>query len=242
MLPFSNQTAVVTGASSGLGKAISLALAAQGAALFLVGRKLDRLEAVAESVRAKAPRVVSYQTDLTLDQNVSKLAAALQSEFGSIDLLIHSAGVISIGPIESAPVEDLDWQYRTNVRAPYLLTQTLLPMLRVRRGQIAFINSLVGLNAKGNSSQYSMTKHALKALADSLREEVNPDELRVLSIFLGRIASPMQATVHRMECRTYRPELLVQPDEVASVVLNALSLPRTAELTDISMRHAIKSS
>ena len=245
MLAFSDQIAVVTGASSGVGKAISLALAAKGATLCLVGRQLERLEAIAETVRAPADglRVMSYQADLTVDRNVSELAATLGRDFGSIDVLVHSAGVISMGvPIESAPVEDLDWQYRTNVRGPYLLTQTLLPMLRKRRGQIVFINSLVGLNAKANSSQYSITKHALKALADSLRDEVNPDGLRVLSVFLGRTASPMQAMVHRTECRMYRPELLVQPDDIASVVLNALSLSPTAEITDISIRHTIKSN
>ena len=239
MKPLDGQIAVVTGASSGIGKAIAVALAAQGAALCLVGRKLETLEATAECVRAKAPRVVCYQADLTIDENVRDLKAKLQREFGSIDLLIHCAGVISIGPIESAPVEDLDWQYRINVRGPYLLTQTLLPMLRTHQGQIVFINSLVGLKAKANSSQYSVTKHALKALADSLRGEVNPDGLRVLSVFLGRTASPLQAEVHRMEGRPFRPELLVHPANVASVVLNALSLSRTAEVTDISIRHAI---
>jgi short-subunit dehydrogenase len=111
-------------------------------------------------------------------------------------------------------------------------------MLRRGQGQIVFINSLVGLNAKGGSSQYSATKHALKALADSLREEVNPYGLRVLSVFVGRTASPMQAAVHRMEDRRYHPELLVQPDDVAS----ALSLSRTDEVTDISVRHSIKSA
>ena len=239
MLAFNNQTAVVTGASSGIGKAIAVALAAQGAALCLIGRKLETLELTAESVRAKAARVVSYQADLTIDETVQELKAKVQRQFGSIDLLIHCAGVISIGPVESAPVEDLDWQYRINVRGPYLLTQTLLPMLRTHQGQIVFINSLVGLKAKANSSQYSVTKHALKALADSLRGEVNPDGLRVLSVFLGRTASPLQAEVHRMEGRPFRPELLVHPANVASVVLNALSLSRTAEVTDISIRHAI---
>jgi NADP-dependent 3-hydroxy acid dehydrogenase YdfG len=242
MSAFSNQTAVITGASSGVGKAISLALAAQGAALCLVGRNVESLEAVAEAARAKAPRVISYQADLTLDSSVSELSAALRSDVESIDLLVHSAGVISTGPVESAPVEDLDWLYRTNIRAPYILTQSLLPMLRIRQGQIVFINSLVGLNAKGGSSQYSATKHALKALADSLRDEVNPDGLRVVSIFLGRTASHMQAMVHRMECRNYHPELLLQPADVASVVLNALSVSRTAEVTDITIRHAIKSA
>jgi short-subunit dehydrogenase len=239
---FSNQNVVVTGASGGIGKAITLALAAQGASLCLVGRRPEVLEAIAESARTKAPKVLVCQTDLEVDENVRELTVRLQRAFKSLDLLIHGAGVISLGPLESAPVESLDWQYRVNLRGPYLLTQTLLPMLRTRRGQIVFINSLVGLVGKAKSSQYAATKHALKALADSLRQEVNPDGLRVLSVFLGRTASPMQAAVHRMEGRTYNPELLVQPDDVASIVLNALSLPRSAEVTDMSIRHSIKSA
>jgi len=242
MFVLGNQTAVVTGASSGIGKAIALGLAAQGAAVCLVGRKLQRLEPVAEIARTKAARVSIYQVDLTVDDNIRELKARLQRDFSSIDLLIHSAGVISIGAIESAPVEEFDWQYRVNLRAPYLLTQALLPMLRVGQGQVVFINSLVGLSAKGNSSHYSATKHALKALADSLRQEVNPDGLRVLSVFLGRTASPLQAAVHRMEGKTYDPDLLVQPEDVAGLVLSALSLSRSAEVTDITIRHAIKSA
>jgi short-subunit dehydrogenase len=240
VIPLSNQTAVVTGASSGIGKAIVLSLAAQGAAVCLVGREPQRLEFVAASARAKASRIAIYEADLTVDEDIRELKTRLLRDFSSIDLLIHSAGIISIGAIESAPVEELDRQFCVNLRAPYLLTQALLPMLRTSQGQIVFINSLVGLNAKGGSGQYSATKHALKALADSLREEVNSEGIRVLSIFLGRTASPLQAAVHRMEGKTYKPELLVQPEDVACVVLNALSLCRTAEVTDITIRHAIK--
>ena len=165
----------------------------------------------------------------------------LQRDFQFIDLLVHIAGVISLGQLEHAPIEDFDWQYRTNVRGPYMLTQALLPMLRARRGQIVFINSSVGLNAKANVSQYSATKHALKALADSLREEVNPHGLRFLSVFLGRTASPMQAVVRQIEGMKYHPDLFLQPDDVAAVVINALSLPRTAEVTYINIRPLIKS-
>jgi short-subunit dehydrogenase len=242
MTALSSQTAVITGASSGIGKAVALGLAAQGAAVCLVGRKLQRLEPVAEIARAKAARVTTYQADLTVDDNIRELKARLQRDFSSIGVLIHSAGVISIGAIESAPVEEFDWQYRVNLRAPYLLTQALLPMLRAGQAQVVFINSLVGLNAKGNSSQYSATKHALKALADGLRQEVNSDGLRVLSVFLGRTASPLQAAVHRMEGKIYNADLLVQPEDVAGLVLSALSLSRSAEVTDITIRHSIKSA
>jgi len=79
------------------------------------------------------------------------------------------------------------------------------------------------------------SKHALRAIADSLQDEVNPNGVRVLSVFLGRTASPMQADNHRAEKRPYRPEWLIQPQDVAAVVLDALRLPRTAEVTEIRM-------
>jgi NADP-dependent 3-hydroxy acid dehydrogenase YdfG len=85
-------------------------------------------------------------------------------------------------------------------------------------------------------SQYAATKHALKAIADSLRAEVNTYGVRVLSIYPGRTATPMQAAVYKMEGKTYEPEKLMQPKDVAEVVMDALSLPRTAEVTDIHIR------
>lgn len=242
MAAFSDQIAVVTGASSGVGRAIALSLAKERASLCLIGRNLDSLEVVAERARATAPYARGYQTDLTRDKDIHELAAHLKDHFGHIDLLVHSAGVIASGPLESATVEDFDWQYRTNVRGPYLMTQTLLPLLKTRHGQIVFINSSVGLSAKANVGQYAATKHALKAVADSLRDEVNADGMRVLSVFLGRTASRMQAAVHEREGRPYDPARLVQPEDVASVVLQSLRLPRTAEVTDISIRPVFKLS
>ncbi len=143
---------------------------------------------------------------------------------------------------ENAPIENLDSQYRINVRAPYALTKALLPMLRARRGQVVFINSSRGVIAGAGVGQYAATKHALKAIADSLREEVNADGIRVLSVFLGRTATPMQATIHKLEGKVFQPEKLLQPEDVASVVINALSLPRTAEVTDINIRPLAKPS
>jgi NADP-dependent 3-hydroxy acid dehydrogenase YdfG len=84
--------------------------------------------------------------------------------------------------------------------------------------------------------QYGAMKHALKAIADSLRAEVNPKGIRVLSVYLGRTATPMQADIHREEGKIYRPEALLQPCDVASTIIHAITLPRTAEITDISIR------
>jgi NADP-dependent 3-hydroxy acid dehydrogenase YdfG len=174
------------------------------------------------------------------DDDLQALVASLQRDVDHLDILAHSAGGITLGPVETAPVADLDGQYRTNVRAPYVLTQMLLPMLRSCQGQIVFINSSVGLNARAGVGQYAATKHALRAVADSLREEVNAAGVRVLSVFLGRTASPMQVAIHAAEGKAYHPERLLQPQDVAAVVLNALNLPRTAEVTDISIRPLMK--
>ena len=241
MTVFNKQVAVVTGSSSGIGKAIALQLARQGAKVCLLGRKLDTLLAVAKSALETSPQVLSYQVDLSLDEDIQKLSRNLAEDFGHVDLLIHSAGVISLGEVKTARVEDFDWQYRTNVRAPYILTQTLLPMLIPNQGQIVFINSSAGLTAKAGLGQYAATKHALKAIADSLRSEVNPLGVRVLSVFPGRTASSMQASIYEMEGKTYNPNRLLQPEDIAATVINALSLPRTAEVTDIQVRPFLKS-
>jgi short-subunit dehydrogenase len=217
-----------------------LGLAAQGATLCLVGRRAATLEAVAEHARAAAPRVLCYLADLTVDKDMQELAAYLRRDFGRLDLLVHSAGALSLGQLETAPVEDFDLQYRTNVRAPYVLTQALLPMLRASRGQIVFINSQAGLSARANMSQYAATKYALKALAESLREEVNAAGVRVLSVYPGRTASPMQVAMHAMEGKEYYPERLMQPEDTAAVVIQALSVPRSTEVTDIILRPLLK--
>lgn len=240
MRTFIDQIAVITGASSGIGRAIALGLAAEGAKLGLVGRRLEALEAVAKSARNHTSNVKCYRADLTLDEDINAIAKLLKREFGHIDLLVHSAGVISLGRLESAPVADLDWQYRINVRAPYVLTQALLPMLRLRQGQIVFINSSAGMSASANLSQYAATKFALRAIADSLRQEINAEGVRVLSVYPGRTAGLMQESVHKMEGKTYHPARLMQPEDVAAMAIQALSLPCSAEVTEIFMRPMIK--
>jgi NADP-dependent 3-hydroxy acid dehydrogenase YdfG len=228
--------AVITGAGSGVGRAMASAFADQGATLCLVGRTPAALEATAHALDSANATTRCYATDLTQDDEVQALAEHLTNDWDAVDILVHSAGMHAMGRLEVAPVMELDMQYKTNVRAPYLLTQLLLQLLRRRQGQVVFINSSAGLSARGGVGPYAATKHALKAVADSFREEVNADGLRVLSVYLGRTASPMQANIHASEGKPYHPEYLLQPNDVAAVVLNALCLPRTAEVTDISIR------
>jgi NADP-dependent 3-hydroxy acid dehydrogenase YdfG len=97
------------------------------------------------------------------------------------------------------------------------------------------------MNAKRPEvGQYAATQHGLKAIADSLREEVNPYGIRVLSIYPGRTATPLQKRLHEAEGKLYRPEALLQPSDIASVVIHSLALPKTAEVTDIHIRPMIK--
>lgn len=236
MSVLADQIAVVTGASGGIGTAITRALAKERVRLWLVGRDREMLQAVADDARQYSEEISTHRTDLGIDQDIHRLVMDVQSECGAVDILIHSAGCISVGEIAEASIEAFDRQYRVNVRGAYLLTQGLLPMLRDRRGQIVFINSSVGVVAKAGVGQYSATKHALKAFADSLRQEVNADGVRVISVYPGQTASQMQALLHEVAGKAYAPERLMQPADVAEVVICALSLPRSAEVTDIAMR------
>jgi short-subunit dehydrogenase len=233
--------AVITGASSGIGRAIATAFASTGGSVCLVGRDLGRLQAVAKIASPNAREVLIHGADLNVDGAIEGLAQRLEREFSVVDVLIHCAGAFSTGTIGKTPVQQLDALYRTNLRLPFALTQALLPTLKSQQGQIVFINSSQGLQASGNTALYAATKHALKALADSLRQEVNADGIRVLSIFPGRTATLGMKALYELEGWPYRPDLLLQAEDIAQVVLNALLLPRTAEVTNVEIRPLIKS-
>jgi NADP-dependent 3-hydroxy acid dehydrogenase YdfG len=234
-------TAVVSGATSDVGRAISLELAAAGARPCLLGRDVGALEQLADAVRGITKEVFVHPIDLTLDTSIADFTAWVTHELGRIDVLVHSAGRFEMATHSSAAVADLDLQYQTNVRGPYLLTQGLLSVLRAHRGQIVFVNSTVGLEARAGVGQYASTQHALRAIADALRAEINADGVRVLTLYLGRTATARQARIFRLEGRAYAPDLLIRPGDAAEMILAALCLPRTAEVTEIRMRPLVKS-
>lgn len=229
--------AIVTGASSGIGSAIAAGLANQGAAVWLVGRRTQALEAVRKSLPEHSRSAAQVFTcDLSDDTEIIRLRDAITSHHTRVDVLIHSAGAICFGPLETTASKDFDQQFRINVRAPFLLTQAILPLIKSARGQVVFINSSVGLRAKEHVGAYAASKHALRAIADTLRMEVNTYGVRVLSVFPGNTATPMQEAVQDYSGRHFDNAFLLQPDDIASTVLNALTLPRTAEVTDIHIR------
>lgn len=233
---FQNLSVVVTGASGGVGSAVSLALARGGARLLLAGRSQRRLEVLAHAADSGGEPSIVFASDLTEVVAAERLAALVDTGLGGVDLLVHCIGAFSSTLLGETTPEELDRLYRVNTRAPFLVTRALLPQLCARKGQIAFVNSSVAVKARGGVGPYAASKHALRALADALRDEVNALGVRVLSIYLGRTATPMQEEVHRLEGKTYRPETLLQPQDVAAAVLDALSLPRSAEVTDLHLR------
>jgi NADP-dependent 3-hydroxy acid dehydrogenase YdfG len=237
-----DQIALVSGASGGIGTAIAAALAGEGVSLCLTGRDKDKLATVRSRLLTTSSDVYCRPTDLTKDDEIERLAQFVTDQFGRLDILVHCAGAIRHGKLESTPISSLDLQYLANVRGPLVMTQMLLPLLKRPCGQVVFINSSLGITTRAGTGHFAATQHAFKAIADSLREEVNNECVRVLSVFTGRTATPRIQTLHAEQDRPYHPEMLLQPEDVASVVLNALSLPWTAEVTNISIRPMRKSS
>jgi NADP-dependent 3-hydroxy acid dehydrogenase YdfG len=231
------QSALVTGASGAIGAAVAEALAAEGARVGLLGRRRPALERLARRIGDRSAPVVA---DLTSDRELRAAVRAFVRHAGRLDVLVHSNGIHVAAPFESARVEDFDRLWAANVRGPFVLTKQLLPALRASSGQIVFLNSSVGLETRAGVGQYSATQFALRALADTLRAEVNAEGVRVLSVYPGRTATKRQERIYREEGRPYEPARLLQPDDVGATILGALLLPRTAEVTDVRIRSMVK--
>lgn len=233
------QIAVVTGASSGIGRAIALALAEEGMGLRLVGRDTDRLEEVARIAKTKARDVGWSAVDLTRLDQVDEYAAQVAVEH--LGVLVHSAGLYVRGAHDVRSGEEYALAFAANVSGPMRLTQLLLPSLRHTQGQIVFINSTQGLTASPGVGMFAATQYALRAMADSLRDEVNGDGVRVLTVYPGRTATPRQARIFELEARAYAPERLLQPEDIATMIIASLKLPKTAEVTNLTIRPMLKS-
>jgi short-subunit dehydrogenase len=223
---FKNKRALVTGASSGIGQAIAAALAAEGA----------QIHAVARSWPKPIAGWQLHSADFTVEADVRRLAGEVSAAESPVDLLIHCAGALEFGTVADFSVAQLDYLYQVNVRAPFLLTQLMLPQVTKSSGQIVFINSSAAIAPNTALAGYSSTKSALKSIADCLRLEVNSRGIRVMSVYPGKTASAMQQRAHELSGKAYDAASLMQPQDVAQMVLSALALPATAEMTDLHIR------
>lgn len=233
--PFVDQVAVVAGASGAIGGAIARRLGRGGARLLLLGRDRRRLERLERELVGAGAEAKALVLDLENDDAFRALKRAL-ARYRGVDLLVHAHGRFAAGSLTETPVAELDRLLRVNFRSPLLLTRQCLPSLVARRGQVVFINSSAALRAGAEVGSYAVSKQALQGATERLRDEVNRLGVRVLSVFPGRTASAMQRAVARQLGQPYQPERLMTPDDVAAMVVAALALPRSAEVTDIHLR------
>jgi NAD(P)-dependent dehydrogenase (short-subunit alcohol dehydrogenase family) len=238
--PLFGRGALVTGAGRGIGRAIAQRLAALGATVLCVSRTQSELD---ETVRSAGSGTFALPLDISADGAAQAMVDALLARIPSLDILVHCAGIMQTGSVEGMNLVDFDRAFEINVRSPYALTQAALPALKVGRGQVLFVYSSIirAANTAGRGI-HAVTQAALKAFADNLRDEVNPYGVRVLSIVPGRTATSRQEQRHTAAGQPYRPELLLQPEDIAELACNALLLPRTAEATDLFIRSMQKFS
>lgn len=219
--------ALVTGASRGIGAAVAHALSPTHRVL-LGGRDADALAKRAE----ESPGAQPWPVDLSDFEAVASAVAGIER----LDVLVHSAGVGDLGTIENASVETWRRNYEVNVLAVVELTRLLLPALRAAGGHVVVVNSGAGRNAKAGWGPYAASKFAVRAFADSLREEEERNGLRVTTVYPGRTATEMQQAVNAQEGVEYDPSKYLRPDSVAMAVVNAITATADAHPTEVILR------
>ena len=227
-------THVVTGAGSGVGEAIARRLHDRGDELVLLARSDRRADELATTF----PGARMIVADLA-DADGLEAALAGAELPGELDSLLQIAGVVDLGTVAEAPLEQWREQLDVNLLAPAVLTRHCLPALRAARGTIVFANSSAGLHASPSWGAYAATKFGLRALADAVRAEEVDTGVRVSSVFLSRTATPMQEKVHEQEGRTYDATRWISPETVADAVMHVLDLPPDATVPDITVRPVV---
>jgi len=222
----SGSPALITGATGRIGRAIGRALREAGMEVLLHGRNPGRVALLQEETGTEA-----MAGDLTRPEAVEAVRTRV-ARHGRLGVLTLGSGIYE----RSDDPAVLERMLAANLLGPYALLRALLPFLVAEQGQVVFLNSTQGLAAFGGVGQFAATQHAMRAIADSLRDEVNANGVRVLSLFLGRTASDRQRAIFAMEGRPYPEELLIQPEDVAQAVLAMLKLPRTVEATQLTLR------
>jgi NADP-dependent 3-hydroxy acid dehydrogenase YdfG len=222
---------LITGAGSGIGAALARRLFDRGDELWLLARDAGRAKELAD----RFPGARTLVADLAEPERLS-WALSHQALPDRLDSLQHVAGVVELGPVGDLTPRIWRQTLNANLVAPAELTRLLLPLLRSTRGTVVFVNSGAGLTAGARWSAYAASKHGLRALADSLRQEERAGGVRVTSVYPGRTATPMQAKVHRQEGKEYDPGCWIDPESVATTVVTAIDLPRDAEIHDLTVR------
>jgi len=241
--------ALVTGASSGIGRATAQGLAQAGFAVIAAARRLDRLQELA----AQYPNIKPRQVDLSDPAQVEDFCAEIMGYEEPVDVLVNNAGYSWRGGVEAAPMTPLLPMYQVNVFALLRLTQAVLPGMRAgRQGRIVNLSSIVGRFTFPGSGPYASTKHAVEAISDAMRHELLPFGIRVITIRPGPIATEFNDTANELSVEAtantpaeYQPVLAAAgaafgkmfgeiqipgPEVVAQVIIEAVTAddPRAA--------------
>ncbi|MFC2088693.1 SDR family oxidoreductase, partial [Calditrichota bacterium] len=209
-----SKLAFITGASKGIGRAVAMEAAASGLDVIITARNETELNSLAKEIESKDKQCYVFKADLNLLSEVENLLTEVKKINQQISLLVHSAGVAKVGLVKDMSIEDWQLNLKSNLTAPFLLTQKLLPAMD-KNSQIVFINSVAGRQSFPEWSSYCATKYGLKAFADSLRQEVAADEIRVTTIFPASVDTPMQDSLPYDWDRTK----MLQTKDVAKAVM-----------------------
>jgi len=217
-------TALITGASRGIGAAIATALAPTHT-LLLAGRPSARLDEVVKRLGAAI-----FPLDLTDTDAIADRAHSVTD----LDVLVHNAGVSMPGHVAESTPDQWRATFEVNVIGAMALTLALLPVLRRAEGQVVFVNSGSGRKVSPGMASYSASKFALRAFADSLRDD--EPALRVTSVYPGRVDTDMQRQLVAFEGGDYDPARFLRPETVAEVIAGVLAAAPDGHVHEVVVR------
>jgi NAD(P)-dependent dehydrogenase (short-subunit alcohol dehydrogenase family) len=222
--PFAGQTAIVTGAGSGLGAAIARALAGGGARCVLAGRRPTALADTAAGIRASGGQATVAPTDVTEPAQVEQLAAAALAVAGRIDILVNAAGIFRLASFEETTLELFDTTLAVNLRGAFLCCRAVWPHMRqAGAGQIANLSSVAAVRAFEGNTAYAASKAGLSGLGGVLALEGRPHNIRVLTICPAATDTPVWAGQAPEAVRAQ----MMPPEAVAEQVRWLLATPRS---------------
>jgi len=229
------KVAIVTGASRGIGRAISIALAEQAATVVLAARSIEKLNQTAEQVSAAGGKPEIVVTDLIEEESIKNLVRVTAEKFNRLDILVNNAGVTHSAALQETSTQDWDRCFAVNSRAPFILCREALPLLKkADPAYIINIASVVGVKGYPLQSAYTASKHAIRGMTISLAEELNRSNVRVHLICPGGVDTELLQKV--------RPDLkkqdLMLPEEIAELVLYLVTHSGNAYIDELHIRRA----
>jgi NADP-dependent 3-hydroxy acid dehydrogenase YdfG len=240
--------ALVTGASSGIGAATARTLAELGASVALVARRTDRLESLASEIESGGDRkAVSIEADVTDREQAENAVAKAVEALGGLDIVINNAGVMLLGPIVDAPIEEWETMLNVNVFGLLYVANAAMPhLLEAAEGEprqvadLVNISSVAGRQVRSGSGVYNATKHAVGAFSDSLRQEVTQRHLRVSLIEPGAVATELAGhnrpeVLETIKKRFADMERLQAPD-IADAIAYVVTRPRHVAINEVLIR------